>query len=279
MAKLILTIDSNGPISRAALWRGRELVDLFRTHRTNDLEGAVINAKLVRVLKGQAAGFCDAGLSELVYVEKLGDHKTGSLLTLEITGNPRHGKAYSAKLTRSQRPVMPMGVVTPPPEPWQRALQHAGSDNIGAVVCGDTASLNLCRTQIPNMADIIRHDPVVSAELDQICEALAEVRVRLKCGAELVIEPTEALTAIDVNQGTANHILTANLDAMKEAARQIRLRDIRGIIVIDALKLSARTDQAKLLNTLKTATEGDWRKVHVYGLTKLGLVELTRSSS
>lgn len=277
MAKLTLTLDQVGTVSRAAVWQGRDLINLFRSDRASDLEGAVVNARLVRILKGEKAGFCEGGLSQPVYVEKIDDHKTGNQLTLKITGNPRHGKAYAAKLAKTQHPELPIGIVTPPPEPWQRAIQHTRPDNIETLFCADAAALSLCAAAIPDMVSIMRLDPAVSAELDQICDTLTRSRVPLKCGAELVIEPTEALTAIDVNLGNASHALTANLEALREAARQIRLRDIRGMIVIDALRLSGRTDQAKLLNVLKTAVANDWRKVHVFGFTKLGLVELTRT--
>ncbi|NDE91711.1 MAG: hypothetical protein EB059_11380, partial [Alphaproteobacteria bacterium] len=191
----------------------------------------------------------------------------------------RHGKAYGAKLAKVQHMDLPLGIVTLPPEPWQRALSHAKQENIAAIMCSESKILKSCQEQLPMLAPLMTYDAVVRADLDQACDALAAPRISLKCGAELVIESTEALTAIDVNQATASHILTANLEAMKETARQIRLRDIRGIIVIDALKLSARTDQAKLLNILKTAVSTDWRKVHVFGMTKLGLIELTRSSA
>jgi hypothetical protein len=282
MAKLTLTIDDSSPVSRAALWQGRDLVDFF-WRSPGDYEGAIVNAKLVRILKGTQNGFCEAGLEQLLYVERLGEQKAGNLLTLQITGNRRHGKAYAARLIHQQQPGKTVGVIAPPPEPWHHAMHNnkTNANTISKIICTSTASAQQCQAWLNEQAisytGTIAVDATAAVELDQIWSELTHPRVALKDGAELVIEMAEALTAIDVNLGSAGHSLSANLAAMREIARQIRLRDIRGIIVIDALKMKHRTDQAKLLNVLKTAVAEDWRTVHVFGITKLGLIELTRS--
>lgn len=113
-------------------------------------------------------------------------------------------------------------------------------------------------------------------------QALME-RIWLKSGAYLVIQPTEALTVIDVNSGKSiakkkvqEHYLKINLEAAKEAAHQLRLRNISGIIIIDFIDMAFSDDKKQLMNALRQLTKGDPVPVQVVDMTKLNLVELTR---
>ncbi len=108
-------------------------------------------------------------------------------------------------------------------------------------------------------------------------------KVWLHCGGYLVIDQTEALTVVDVNTGKfvgnrnlAETVLRANLEAAEEIARQIRLRDLAGIIVVDFIDMDRPEDRQKVLTTLEEAVRRDRTKVHILGLTQLGLVEMTR---
>ncbi|MDD6572409.1 MAG: ribonuclease E/G [Thermoflexaceae bacterium] len=117
----------------------------------------------------------------------------------------------------------------------------------------------------------------------QITDALKE-RVWLKSGGYLVIQPTEALTVIDVNTGKfiaakgnrEEGFLRVNKEAAIEIARQIRLRNYSGIIVADFIDMKEDAMQQELLSVLKEAVEKDPVKTIVVDITKLGLVELTR---
>ena len=116
----------------------------------------------------------------------------------------------------------------------------------------------------------------------QIDLALKRV-VWLKSGAYLIVEKTEALTVIDVNtgkfQGKINQrdtILKTNLEAAKEIARQLRLRDIGGMIVVDFIDMKSVEDQKKVINVFKDATQNDRNRVRVLGFTQLGILEVTR---
>ncbi|MDD5587362.1 MAG: ribonuclease E/G, partial [Alphaproteobacteria bacterium] len=113
--------------------------------------------------------------------------------------------------------------------------------------------------------------------LDDIIDGLGQSTVELPGGGSIIIEQTEALVAIDVNGGETQNVLAVNLQAVKEIARQIRWRNLSGIIVIDALKMKQRPDKAKVLNALAKATANDPAGVQVFGLTKLGLIEMTRT--
>lgn len=113
-------------------------------------------------------------------------------------------------------------------------------------------------------------------------EAL-ESRVWLKSGAYLVIEPTEALTVIDVNSGkyeseknAHDTYLKINLEAAEEVARQLRLRNLSGIIIVDFINMQLPGDQKELLQYLKKAVSRDRIPTNVVDMTALGLVEITR---
>jgi ribonuclease G len=108
-------------------------------------------------------------------------------------------------------------------------------------------------------------------------------KVWLRNGAYIVIDQTEALTAIDVNTGKfvgtttlEDTVLKTNLEAAREIARQIRLRDIGGIIVIDFIDMMDPEHQTAVLEELQRCLKKDRTRTHVVGLTRLGLVEMTR---
>ncbi len=113
-------------------------------------------------------------------------------------------------------------------------------------------------------------------------EALRE-RVWLKSGGYLIIQPTEALTVIDVNSGKSaargdvqKHYLKINLEAAQEIAVQLRLRNLSGIIIIDFIDMTSREAREQLMDVLKKQTGQDPVPVQVVDMTKLNLVELTR---
>ena len=114
-------------------------------------------------------------------------------------------------------------------------------------------------------------------------QKLLAPRVWLKSGGYLLIDPTEALTAIDVNTGRfvgRNHleetILKTNLEAAKEIARQLRLRNIGGLIVIDFIDQEQAAHRDLVYETLVEALSRDRAKTTVLPISSLGLVEMTR---
>lgn len=117
---------------------------------------------------------------------------------------------------------------------------------------------------------------------DKLSEAIRPL-VWLKSGGSIIIQPTEALTVIDVNTGKAvagkkvqETFLKINLEAAKEIAKQIRLRNLSGIIIIDFIDLEANEDKIKLMNILESYLNTDPVKTILVDMTALGLVEVTR---
>ncbi|CEJ42977.1 Rne/Rng family ribonuclease [Umezakia ovalisporum] len=115
-----------------------------------------------------------------------------------------------------------------------------------------------------------------------IKEAL-KPRVDLPSGGYIIIEPTEALTVVDVNSGSFTRSATAretvlwtNCEAATEIARQLRLRNIAGVIVVDFIDMESRRDQLQVLEHFNKALKADKARPQIAQLTELGLVELTR---
>ncbi len=134
---------------------------------------------------------------------------------------------------------------------------------------------------------VLYEDAMVSMSakyrLERIIEKALSKRVYLKSGAYLVIEPTEALTVIDVNSGKAIKGRDAeeiqyqlNVEAAHEVARQLKLRNLSGIIIVDFISMKSEQKQKCLLDELKNAIYYDSVPTNVVDITKLGLVELTR---
>ena len=119
----------------------------------------------------------------------------------------------------------------------------------------------------------------------KIDNALAR-KVWIRNGSYLIIDRTEALTVIDVNTGKfvgkddlEKTITQTNCEAAQEIARQLRLRDIGGIIIIDFIDMEKESGRQLVLNTLRNALKDDHTRTHVFGFTHLGLVEMTRKKT
>ena len=120
-------------------------------------------------------------------------------------------------------------------------------------------------------------------DLEKQIEKLQDRKVWLNCGGFITIDKTEALTAIDVNTGKftgkkdlESTIFKVNKEATIEIAKQIRLRDIGGIIIIDYIDMTNKEDKEKIEDLLKETFKSDRAKTQVEGFTKLNLMELTR---
>ncbi len=108
-------------------------------------------------------------------------------------------------------------------------------------------------------------------------ESLFQTYAMLARGGNIIIQETAALTAVDVNKsGDKRSHLAVNIDAAKEACRQMRLRNIGGIVIIDFLRLSGKKDEGKLIAALEEEIQKDPCTIQFHGKTALGLYELTR---
>lgn len=127
--------------------------------------------------------------------------------------------------------------------------------------------------------DILEDRPVIKSQL----EKAQRRKVWLKCGGFITIDKTEALTAIDVNSGkytgtdnVESTIYKVNKEASIEIAKQLKLRDIGGIIIIDYIDMKSEENKEKIIEILKEELKKDRTKTQIIGFSKLNLLELTR---
>lgn len=121
------------------------------------------------------------------------------------------------------------------------------------------------------------------ADIETEIRDLFKRRCELPSGGYLIIEPTEALVSVDVNSGRftgkkdpEKTILRTNLEAAREVARQIRLRDIGGIIVADFIDMETRSNRERVLQELRTQLGRDRARTRAFPVSDLGLIEMTR---
>jgi ribonuclease E/ribonuclease G len=135
-----------------------------------------------------------------------------------------------------------------------------------------------CAAFAPSLLPRIESEAAVfdRYDLDSAIEVLADARVKLPGGGSLIIEPTEALTVIDVNSGSDSNILNVNLEAISEIGRQLRLRHIGGIVVIDFISMAKPRDRDTVMAALDAALADDPAQTHILPMSAFGLVEMTR---
>ena len=177
----------------------------------------------------------------------------------------------------------------------QRVLRDMYGADVNRIVVDSSTGLkrvkqylqNWSGGQVPQGLLIDHHrDRTAILEYFRINAAVKEAlkpRVDLPSGGYIIIQPTEALTVIDVNSGSFTRSATAretvlwtNCEAATEIARQLRLRNIAGVIVVDFIDMESRRDQLQVLENFNKALKSDKARPQIAQLTELGLVELTR---
>ena len=171
-----------------------------------------------------------------------------------------------------------------------RILRDNIGQNVTQIVVDSTEAIsrvkNFLGKDIKEIAIQLHSDSQNILEKYRVISAINDAlkpRVDLPSGGYIIIEPTEALTVIDVNSGSftrsANSretVLWTNCEAAIEIARQLKLRNIGGVIIIDFIDMDTRRDQLQLLEHFTSAINGDSARPQIASLTELGLVELTR---
>ncbi len=181
------------------------------------------------------------------------------------------------------------------PEMAFRFIREEFNKDFRGVVIDDIEMFERVRTYVesvnPALVDRISyHDPETESlplfERNHVHEQLRKAldrKVWLPSGGSLIIEHTEALTVIDVNTGKnvgrsslEETVFRNNLEAAEETARQLRLRDIGGIIVIDFVDMEVRSNREAVAATLRDALAREKTRTQVFDISDLGLVEMTR---
>ena len=181
------------------------------------------------------------------------------------------------------------------PDMAVRVIREEFNHDYRGVIIDDEALFQEVRDYVasisPELADRVEYfdtsaDPLPIFERHHVHEQLHRAldrKVWLPSGGSLIIERTEALTVIDVNTGknvgTSNleeTVFRNNLEAAEEVARQLRLRDLGGIIVIDFIDMEIAQNRAEVLRVFRDALARDKTRTQVFDISELGLVEMTR---
>ena len=183
-------------------------------------------------------------------------------------------------------------ILMPPKKFYENAINHLYQEELGEIITDDKniyEELQQLYAGNPDILSKIRfyeNDAISLGTLysfeTQIQRAISE-RVWMKSGAYLIIQPTEALTVIDVNSGkntsgknAEEYYYKINLEAASEISRQLRLRNISGIVIVDFINMAKEERRKELMHQFRLSLKEDPVPVRLVDITKLGLVELTR---
>ena len=174
----------------------------------------------------------------------------------------------------------------------KRAIRDIYNKNIDEVFVegpdGYKAAKDFMRLLMPSHAKRVQHyaDPVPLFQryhVEDQLNAMYQQIVQLKSGGYIVINPTEALVSIDINSGrsTKEHgieqtALSTNLEAAREIARQLRLRDMAGLVVIDFIDMEHHSNARKVERAMKEALKHDRARIQVGSISSFGLMEMSR---
>ncbi|GEN46412.1 ribonuclease E/G [Alkalibacillus haloalkaliphilus] len=179
------------------------------------------------------------------------------------------------------------GVILKEQSLFNQFLQSVSHSGVDKMIVDDLDKVQAFKQSFDHLSHLIQYDRQFYSNkpisITELYEQLSNRHVKLKNGAAITIDQTEALTAIDVDFGsfkdeTSKHppYLDINVEAAKESAKQIRNRNISGAIVIDFLNMKTKREQQMVMNVFRDEAENDDVKVHVVGFTRLGMLEVTR---
>jgi len=212
-------------------------------------------------------------------------------LRRDVAGLLEQWRAIEIESARANAP----GLLYREPDLAVRILREELNGDYRGVVIDDHSLYRQVRDYVamvsPDLAERVEYyDPEAERQPifehyhvhEQLHKAL-DRKVWLPSGGSLIIERTEALTVIDVNTGKnvgktnlEETVFRNNLEAAEEVARQLRLRDIGGIIVIDFIDMEIRENRSKVAAALRSALARDKTRTQVFDISELGLVEMTR---
>ena len=289
---------------RAALEEEGELA-AFRLMRAGApvRVGEVFLGRVVALRPELPAAFVDIGLDRPVFLDAkdadlrrgIAGLTEGQELVVEVTKEPRADKAAGVRvvhakgerqakieaLARERQPPSRLEAAPPPIVELLRALIDSRPDRI---VIDDRAGFAAARAYLQRKhADLAARLMLYTesmplfedAGLATAIDDLVAPRLMLSGGGAVFIEMAHAGTIIDVDSGRAS-ALSANVEAARKVAKQIRLRNIGGPIVIDFIGTTKKSEQDEVLATLRSALGSDPEKPEVLGWTRLGHIELVR---
>jgi Ribonuclease G/E len=289
-------------------WSDGRLAQAIReTAETRSQVGAVFLGRVARIEPSLNAAFVEIGLQRpgLLPLKKHGQPPTeGAPLVVQVRRDEREGKAvrlsatvhtesaYEEALAQASSLGRVPACLVAPPNAWQTCLAALNPVQVEEVICDRRIDLRAveswCAQHAREIAGRVRHVPLRDwqperAEIEDLIAAGLEEAVTLPCGGNLLIEPVRTLTAIDVNSAAATRkagmeltALTVNLEAAAEVPRQLALRNLGGIVVVDFIDLENRNKREQVLAALREAAAIDPAIEWIGNMSRLGLVEILR---
>lgn len=262
--------------TRAALLAGEELLEVVHVRDAEAQPGAVYAVRVGEKHPATADFFADLGFGLPGLVDNKADPPpVGQLIAAEVRAASRGDKGPKLKRVSVKIPetLAAPGLIAPAPDILQEWWARYG-ESIETILVTP-------RDQSRRVSDLLGPDaPVESAvenwslfdAVDEQIEVALSKTVKLPGGGRLIIEPTAALTAVDIDSGSSS-IAVANEQSMAALARQLRLRNIAGHVVVD---LIAHPSRNKFLRTLREACAADPVETQVRGFTPSGMIDLVR---
>ena len=289
-------------------WSDGRLAQAIReTPATRSQIGAVYLGRVERIEPSLNAAFVEIGLGRpgLLPLKRQGQAPTeGAAIPVQVRRDEHEGKAarlsatihteiaYEERLAQARSEGRVPVCVVPPPNAWQTCLATLDPAEIEDIICDRRVDVGAvqrwCAIHAAELAERVRHVPQRDwqperAEADEEIAAALDETVTLPCGGNLLIEPVRTLTAIDVNSAAATRkagmeltALTVNLDAAQEVPRQLALRNLGGIVVVDFIDLENRNKREQVLARLREAAALDPAIEWIGNMSRLGLVEILR---
>lgn len=285
-------------------WSDERLAQAIReTPETRSQVGAVILGRVARIDPSLHAAFVEIGLDQpgMLPLKKQGQQPTeGQPLLVQVRRDGREAKAARLSATIHTEvayadglaQAKPVATLVPPPTAWQTCLASLDPDEIAEVICDRRVEVaavqRWCAQHAAELAARVRHVPMRDwqperAEIEEQIAAALDETVALPCGGNLLVEPVRTLTAIDVNSAAATRkagmeltALAVNLDAAAEVPRQLALRNLGGIVVVDFIDLENRNKRDRVLERLRAAAAIDPAIEWIGNMSRLGLVEILR---
>jgi ribonuclease E len=223
-----------------------------------------------------------------IIVRTVAGNCTKSILSREVRYLLRLWKNIKKKVNKEKAPAL----LYKEKELVVRSLRDYFTPDVTEILIDDAPMFH----EVKNFINVIasKHTKIVKLytgdkpiftkyQLENQIASIFDNRVKLKSGGSIVIEQTEALVSIDVNSGKATQqksiektALQTNLEAVEEISRQLRLRDLGGLIVIDLIDMRDRKHNAEVEKALKTHFKGDKAKIKFGKISKFGLLEISR---
>ena len=338
----LLVIDRHEDLLWAVILDGKIPTDIYAEPvAVPDLTGAVVRAKITRILPGQNAALVSWGAQQEGYWSDARNPRVGNWVTLQVKSGAwadklpqlsadislagrflihlpagksikqsrragtaitmpaglsggwivrRHAAQATAAQLRAEADYLMQQAETfhaPADLPalmilrpvWQRAIIDHGAALHGIEI-HDAATEKAVRSWLqdfaPDLITRVRRGKG-AVDIDALRQNVMTDSIDLSQGVRLTIEPTRAFWACDIDTGAMQNHLQANILALRELARQMRLRNMGGMIIVDCIALRTAAEKQKLLAAARIAMADDPAGVEIFGVSKLGLLEITRS--